>query len=522
MTANRNQNTPPVRCPKCKEGFTTESSRLESSIGPAFRKRRPRLLIARCLNCGAEYDSSTPEFYLTFADMFASSDEGVIIKNGLKGELNGVEYEINGYTVFTLQEYPEGPYIIEWQASTKDGENVIFTEESGTVRLYRFINNTDNRLSTDQNTLTFEDRQIQKKQARTGTLNRNTTNPLKTPARGVAGRNKNVGNHHLRPGVEVGTANRFAPGQNISIYSFKKDGIPYRVWETEKNLSAARGEKISYVEFMKAFREEDFRNEYGYTIKKRRTFRRKAAVYAAGAAAALVFMIYGLFYGSEVEGVTNIAKPAGEIEAADNDGLHISRTLYGPFRIHKPDSLYRLEVSADEADPPPGRVPPAFRVFLIEEKNLRKHTDDPDNTEELSSLFNEIEALEDPLESYMFSGDFNCGRFYAGGKRRHQWQFQYSHLFFLNKPARYYIMLETFHTYTHPSKTPAGGVAGRNKNVGNSHLRPGVGLSTAFGNRYFTAAFIVLALLALINRKKSLTYSELPFPVKGKIKEDIL
>ena len=82
-----------IKCTACN-GDLGRSYRLEGS-----GEDQEEIPIAKCLSCGKEYDQHTQEYYEFYADTFITDLENTVFKLGLKGVLDGLEYEIIGHKI---------------------------------------------------------------------------------------------------------------------------------------------------------------------------------------------------------------------------------------------------------------------------------------------------------------------------------------------------------------------------------------------------------------------------------------
>ena len=116
-----------IKCTACN-GDLGRSYRLEGS-----GEDQEEIPIAKCLSCGKEYDQHTQEYYEFYADTFITDLENTVFKLGLKGVLDGLEYEIIGHIRYQEEEEYELSTWDEWLAVSSDGGYHWFVEEDGEI-----------------------------------------------------------------------------------------------------------------------------------------------------------------------------------------------------------------------------------------------------------------------------------------------------------------------------------------------------------------------------------------------------
>jgi hypothetical protein len=112
----------------------------------------------------------------------------------------------------------------------------------------------------------------------------------------------------------------------------------------------------------------------------------------------------------------------------------------------------------------------------------------------LKNILDEIDALDTPLESFVFSGDFWDEEGYDSDGYWHESDIDGDKDFVLDDAGRYFIYLELF---------------SQKRRMINSVIVSIVKDVKSY--RYFVILIIILMILRAINRRKSRTYNELPF-----------
>ncbi|PKL35691.1 MAG: hypothetical protein CVV44_19355 [Spirochaetae bacterium HGW-Spirochaetae-1] len=425
--------------------------------------------IARCLSCGREYDQHTQEYYAYFADSFITDKDKSVFKLGLKGTLNGVEYEIIGRLRYQDEDEYELDTWDEWLAITAEGAYHYFVEEDGDVHSYEeYIPETID-LESSGSSIEFEGKKISKSEAYIGRI---------VYAEG-----------ELPWSPEIGEA--------VTLYDFKKDGCNYTIEQSDEEVSITKGERIPYKQIIDAFGGDQYKEMYDATIKKRKEFTWKSRVYLAVMLVSLVMALYKCSSGSAIENIMAMTKVIStNVYMQDEGGAnYFSQVLYGPFEIPEPDRLYEFSVSIDEAVQPLSQEWESFRLMLIQEDRLNQVTDNMTDFNELKEMLTEIDAQKEPVESYVVNGDFWDEEGYDSDGRWHENDLSASSSFVLDEAGRYFAYLELY-----------------SKNARNVDSVK-IALSSAGSVRYFIILFVIFFILFMLNRSKAATYNALPFEV---------
>ncbi len=425
--------------------------------------------IARCVSCGTEYDQYTGEYYRYFADDFTYDKDNSILKLGLKGVLDGIEYEIIGRIRMQDEDEYERSTWDEWLAVSSDGVYHYFVEEDGEIRSYEEYVPQSINLEASDSHIEFEGKKISKDEAYIGRIVYFEGELTWLP--------------------EIGEA--------VTCYDFKKDGYKFTIEQSENEVSITRGDKLTYREIIDAFGDDEDRKLYENTMKKRREFRNKALVYLAGALLALAFSIYSCSTSEEIKGVM-----AGKKAIADNKIItdkrsvnYFSQILYGPFEISGGESLYDVDVFIDERVQRLYLEWQSFRFMLIKEDRLSRIINNNYDAELLKGLFTEIDARKEPIESYVITGDFWDEKGVDSDGPWHESDLNASASFVLKEDGKYYAYLELY------SNKP--------RKIDSVKFR----VQKVKSYRYMIAVTVLLLILVVINRGKSSLYNELPFEI---------
>ena len=449
----------PVQAIKCSAcgGDLGKGTRVEGS-----GEDEEYVPIARCLSCGKEFDRHTQEYYEFYADSFLSGKDQCLFRLGLKGVLDDCEYEVIGRVRYQEEDEYELSVWDEWLAvNTSDGSYHWFVEEEGSVYAFsEYVPHSIN-LEAGGDSFEFDGTSISKKTGFT--------------ARIVYAE----GELTWKPAI----------GEPVTMYEFKRGGTHYTVEQSEDEVSVTAGKKISYKKILMAFRRDDYLRQYENTVRIRKEHRRGSIVYLVMSLAALVMVVRGCISGEEIKGVMANKTIIVENERmSDEAGAYHSGVLYGPVELPKKDSLYTISVAVNAAAQPLHLEWQSFRLMLIKDDRLQA------GRAGLKQLFDEAEVLEDPLESYVFQGDFWDEEGYDDEGRWHESDTSASKDFVLESPGRYYFYLDLY------SEKP--------RRIDAVTVTASMDVQS-YG--YYIALFCVFAALVVWKRHKARTYNELPF-----------
>ena len=198
-------------------------------------------------------------------------------------------------------------------------------------------------------------------------------------------------------------------GEATLCYDFKKDGKNYTIEKTDEEVSITKGEKLSHGEVIEAFNIEKYKDLYSSTLKKRKSFNWQSRFYAAGMIISLIASVYGCFSETPVQGVMNTKKVlVNNFQTTDTEGsIYESQILYGPFDIPEGNKLYNVAVAVDEKIQSLNLEWQSFRFMLVNENRLNETSGGKINDPAvLKDIFEDIDAMPEPLESYVIIGDF--------------------------------------------------------------------------------------------------------------------
>jgi hypothetical protein len=426
--------------------------------------------IARCLNCGNEYDQYTQEYYEYFSDEFIHDRENTVFKLGLKGELKGVEYEIIGRMRYQDEEEYEIETWDEWLAISSDGVYHWFVEEEGVIYSYEEYIPESIDLETDSAYIEFEGKRISREDK--GFVARIVYAEGELP---------------WKPEI----------GEPVQQYEFKKDGFNFAIEQYVDEVSITRGERIPHRDIIEAFRASDYLEVYESTMQKRKRFKTKSVVYMTGIILSMAYILWALFSGSFVKDIrkNKIVIAENELKVEEGSRAFLSQVLYGPVELDRRNSLYEIRVNVDERVQSFHIEWQSYRVMLIKEERLTGAlAGKVVLSVKLRNVLDEIDALENPLESFVFSGDFWDEEGYDGDGYWHESDTDSEKDFVLDDAGRYFIYLELF--------------SQKQRFIDSVHVAI---VKDVKSYRYFVIAIVLLMILFAINRSKSKTYNELPF-----------
>jgi len=424
--------------------------------------------VAKCIQCNAEYDQHTSEYYEVFADELTSDKDSTIFKLGLKGKLKGIEYEIIGRIRYQDEDEYEKCTWDEWVAISEDGVFHYFVEEDGRIDSYEEYIPESIDMESNGSYIEFEGKKINKSESYTGRI---------VLAEG-----------ELPWKPEVGEA--------AICYDFKKDGLHYTIEKSDEEVSITKGEKLSHGDVINAFNINTYKELYSNTLKKRNSFKWESRFYVAGMVVSLMLSIYSCLGDVPIKGVLNTKKIlVNNSQVQDAEGsVYESQILYGPFDIPEGNKLYNVSVAVDQSIQPLNLEWQSFRFMLINENRLSDlsggRIGDP---AVLKDLFEDIDAMPEPLESYVLIGDFWDEEGRDSDGYWHESDLSYDSDFVLDEPGKYYAYLELF-----------------NNNIKNVDALV-FSISKTNGYRYYIIIFFLFFIFWGISKIRSRSYNELPF-----------
>ena len=426
---------------------------------------------AKCSACGQEYGRTTAEYYAVFADDLTADRDNSVFKLGTKGTLKGVEYEIIGRIRYQEEDERDKSTWDEWFAVSTDGGYHYFVEEEGEVHSYEDYTPKSIDLESDKSAIEFEGKKISRDEAYVGRI---------VLAEGEL---------PWKPEI----------GEPATMYDFKKDGAKFTIEQSEDEVSVTRGEKLSYNDVIAAFGGEKEKDRYRKTATMRTAYRRRALVYIAACAACLALAVVSCLRSSAVDNVMkNRIDLAGNTVVTENgQNMYQSEVLYGPFTLPAGDSLYNARVSINESIQKLHLEWESFRLLLVPADRLQKASNGRMDPAALRDVFDEVDALREPVECYTVNGDFWDEEGYDDEGHWHESDLAVDDDFILEKPGSYYAYLEL--TSQKPRSVQAVEVK----------------LERSSSYRYYIIIMAVLAGLAFYNRQKSRSYNAMPFAMSG-------
>lgn len=414
---------------------------------------------AKCSACGQEYNRKSEEYYGVFADDLSSDRDASVFRLGIKGTLKGVEYEIIGRIRYQDEDEWEKATWDEWFAVSADGGYHYFVEEEGEVHSYEDYTPQSIDLESDPGSIDFEGKRISRDEAYVGRI---------VFAEGEL---------PWKPET----------GEPATMFDFKKDGARYTIEQSEDEVSITRGEKIPYRDIVAAFGGEKEKGRYRKTMAMRANYRRRAFVYLAGCAAALVLTVVSCLNSSPVGGVmkSRIDLTANTLVTENGQNMYQSEVLFGPFDLKKGDALYNTQVSINESVQKLSLEWQSFRLMLVPAERLMKASQGRMTPAALREVFGEVDALREPVECYTMSGDFWDEEGYDDEGHWHENELSVGDNFVLEKPGSYYAYLEL--TSQKPRLAQAVEVR----------------LERSSSYRYYIILIALMAALAFYNRAKA-------------------
>jgi hypothetical protein len=452
-----------LHCAKCG-GSLVKSSKTEYDDDDEENVSIP---IAKCSACGREYDQKTEEYYSVFADDLSRDKDNSVFKLGVKGTLKNIEYEIIGRIRYQDEDEWEKSTWDEWFAVSADGAYHYFVEEEGEIHSYEDYTPQSIDLESDPDNIEFDGKKISKADAYVGRI---------VFAEGEL---------PWKPGI----------GEPETMYDFKKDGAKYTIEQSEGEVSITKGEKLLYNDVVSAFGGEKEKTQYLATMTKRKNYLRKALLYVISGALACAAAAVNCMTSTPLDGVMKTKTGLNEnvVMTENGQSLYQSEVLFGPFTVGRGDCLYNARVSVDESVQKLHLEWQSFRMLLIPRERLLKATNDQTDPASLRDLFEDVDALKDPVECYSISGDFWDEEGSDDEGYWHESDMNVDDDFLLDKPGAYYAYLEL--TSQKPRSIDAVTVR----------------IERVRSYRYYIIIAAVLFGLALLNRAKAKTYNEMAF-----------
>ncbi|HPU88407.1 MAG TPA: DUF4178 domain-containing protein [Spirochaetota bacterium] len=452
-----------LKCSACG-GDITKTHRVEGS-----GEDEEYIPIARCLNCGKEYDQHSQEYYEYYADMFRRDLDKSVFKLGIKGTIDGVEYEIIGHIRYQDEDEWEVETWDEWLAISSEGTYRYFVEEEGEI--YSFEEYTPNSidLATDPSSIEFEGKKVSRERTR-------------YTARIVFAE----GELPWQPEI----------GEPITVYDFKHQGFYITIEQDEDEVSITRGTVVPHGVIIDAFRGAEFKDAYEKTRRKRSAYAWRARIYGIGIVAAIIYIIYAAVSGDSLPDISKTRRVLVENEVKVEQGkqVYASQILFGPAVFQRSNSLYTVRVAVDSAVQPLRLEWQSFRLLLIKEDRIRQFESRQAGADGIRTALAEIDEFEEPVESYAFNGDFWDEEGYDDEGKWHESDTSGETDFILDDPGSYYLYVELFSEKPRKSGAIAISI-----------------LENVKGFRYFFIPIVLFSVLLLVNHYRGKNYNELPF-----------
>lgn len=422
--------------------------------------------IAKCSACGLEYDRKTGEYYGVFADELAGDADNSLLRTGARGMVHDAEYEIIGRIRYQEgDERVEGAWD-EWIAVSAGGALRYFVEEEGVVYAYGEYIPQSIDLESDPDRIVFNGKKISRSDAFVGRI---VFAEGKLP---------------WKPAI----------GEPVTMYDFRKDGAKYTIEQSGVEVTVTKGEKLFSNDVIRAFGGEKEQALLQGMLSRRSTFRRKAVLYIICGILAFLAAAASILDTTPVDGMMRAGNGLSlNVPVTTNkQKMFRSEALYGPFNISRGDSLYNAGVSVNKTAQEFRHEWLSYRFMLIPRDRLLKVLNGRDDPESIRKLFDEIDALWDPLECYSFSGYFRDSE---GRGIMEQWYLRVTGAdddFLLEKPGAYYAYLEL------ESREPLA--------VDSIVVR----MERVRSYRYYIVIMVVLFGLAFVNSIRARRYNMMP------------
>jgi|GEM_PF-435158 len=485
-----------LQCTQCG-GNLSKSYRIEEDDDDEVES----IPIAKCLSCSTEYDQKTDEYYKFFADDFLEGKDNSVFKLGIKGTLEGVEYEIIGRIRYQDEEDYEIETWDEWLAVDAEGSYHYFVEEDGDIHSYEEYTPNSIDLESDPDYIEFDGKRISKDD-------------------GYVGRVVYFeGEFPYNPEM----------GEAVNIYDFKKDGDKYTIEQGEDEVSITKGDEISHKEIIDAFGTDEHKELYDSTMKKRKDFSRKSWLYLAATIVTFILAVGNCSVDKPVKNVMVKGKYITKNEKKYEKGrsFYFSQVMYGPFKIEKKNQLYGVTLYVNTRVQRFNLEWQSVRAMLIKKERLNKalkkqksirtgantntgtstgvNTNawgDGQSTSNRSyvsntsyamrNLLKNIDSKKNPVESYIVTADFWDEQGYDDGYW-HESDTKNTVDFVLDEAGDYYLYIESY------SQKP--------RNMASVKVK----ISETSSARYYIIVMFIFMILFFLNRSKSKSYNELPF-----------
>jgi len=366
------KNSSMQKCPSCG-GDLVKSSR----VLPFVKGREPLQLFGLCVHCHKEYDSNTVEFYRVFADDFASKFSSQILATGLKGRLHGNELQISGKVLYYSD---SGKAITKWLLKNVNGDVGYIFEYDNKFFLGSKV--VDIAVEIDNGILTLAGRRYDK-----------------------------FSLSNLRTIFFEGCSDcKEEIGEEVAFYELKENKQQYIILKNKAEITVIEAIPLDIEEIVTAFELKDLQEVFSGFRNRIEGYKSKVFVYFLSMLVSFFVLLYS-FYCDEYVKSLEVSREIITLNKHINDnvdGYYISQILYGPFELKYSGSLYEFKIVSKgfgEKDIFPNNI--RFKVFLLEERKVSDNTEKDPRKSNLRNFFDEIELLQDPVESISFSASIS-------------------------------------------------------------------------------------------------------------------
>jgi len=365
--------------------------------------------IVRCLQCNSEFDQYSGEYYKEFIDNFIFDKDSSVLEVGLKGSLRNTEYEIVGRVRYQDESAAAKSTWDEWVLKASNGEFACIIEENDRIYFYQEYKSGSINISKSEQkhpSIEFNNEAVKAIIPYTGRI--------------VL--------------IEGDIACKAEIGCGVQFYDFKRYGENYTLKRCNKIDKFLSGERLLLSEIINSFNIKKFQEASNRMNRKWISLKQEGRIYAVCMVISIILSAYNCFGGIPIKGVMNSKKVLSEnlIMTGDNK-VYESQILYGTFPVTEKDKLYNVSVGiADKKFS--GTDILSFRLMLIEENRLIETSEGKTDAASLKDVFDRIDALIKPVESYAVSG------YIYSADAEYAKEFNFA----VDESGKYYFYLELF------------------------------------------------------------------------------
>ena len=371
--------------------------------------------VVRCLQCNSEFDQYSKEYYNEFIDSFVSDRDSSVFEIGLKGMLDGIEYEIVGRVRYQDESSYEKSAWDEWVVKTSTGKYNYIFEENDRIYFYKEydLNSINvNQAENENLSIEFQGDAVKKISSCTG--------------RAVI--------------IEGELPVKLEIGDGVKFYDFKKYGEYYTLRVCSRTDKFLSGERLSLSEAIELFNMKKLRADRDRMTKKWISFKHESSIYAAGMIISLILSAYNFFVDIPIKEIMKTKSVLSEnLYAGDgSDKIYESQIVYGAFDVPEKDKLYNVSINLVSANLLETDTV-TFRMMFINENRLMEGSGGKRNPASLKETFDRIDAFINPIESYTMNGYI-----YRSDDNRHAFGAGEESNFVVDESGMYYFYLELF------------------------------------------------------------------------------